>query len=141
MLSSITLAHDSIRLDRRNTLSAAVLVILLAGCGGGGGSGGDGGSAAAPAAPMTGTLSAPGGALAFNAPTGLQRFFAELVGRHAVAALPGTTPVAGATVKLIEIDSAGVQIGADIASAVTAADGKFTLNVPASFVPGPRFLI
>jgi hypothetical protein len=90
---------------------------------------------------MTGTLSAPGGALAFNAPRGLQRFFAGFFGRNAVAALPGTTAVSGATVRLIEIDSAGVQVGADIAAAVTAVDGTFTLNVPASFAPAPRFVI
>jgi hypothetical protein len=90
---------------------------------------------------MTGTLSAPGGALAFNAPTGLKRFFAEFFGRNAVAALPGTSAVAGATVRLIEIDSTGTQVGADIATAVTAADGSFTLSAPAGFVPAPRFVI
>jgi hypothetical protein len=90
---------------------------------------------------MAGTLSAPGGALAFNAPRGLQRFFAEFFGRNAVAALPGTQPVYNATVKLIEINSAGAQVGADIATTVTALDGSFTLNAPAGFVPSPRYVI
>src|SRR5262245_8022648 len=132
----------------------ALVVMAIAGCGGGGGGGGGGsatggggggggggGPAPAPTASLSGTVSAPGGALAFNAPSGLQRFFAELFGRSALAALPGTQPVAGASVKLIEINTAGMQVGADIASTVTAADGKFTLTVPASFAPGPRFVI
>ena len=118
----------------------SIVCLALTACGGGGGGGSS--APAAPATPITGTLSVPGGALAFNAPTGLQRFFAEFFfGRNAVAALPGTQPVYGATVKLIEIDSAGVQVGADIATAVTAADGTFALSVPASFAPGPRFVI
>src|SRR6266581_3433981 len=129
----------------RHAMGAAAsmaLAILLAACGGGGGGGGD---TAPPASttPMTGTLSAPGGALAFNAPTGLKRFFAEIFGRNAVAALPGMSPVAGAGIKLIEIDGTGNQAAGtvDIATAVTAADGSFTLNVPGTLVPGPRYVI
>lgn len=123
------------------------VVLLLAACGediGGGGASSSATPAATPDAPtqqVTGTLSAPGGTLAFNAPTGFRRFFAEIFGRSAVAALPGTAGVAGARVRLIEIDTAGAQVGADIATAVSAADGSFTLNVPASFTPGPRFVI
>jgi 5-hydroxyisourate hydrolase-like protein (transthyretin family) len=119
-------------------VSVTALVVMLAGCSGGGGGGG---ASAAPTTPLSGKVSAPGGALAFNAPTGLQRFFAELFGRSAVAALPGTQPVAGATVKIIEINSAGNQVGPDIAAAVTGADGSFTLNVPATFIPSPRFVV
>jgi hypothetical protein len=123
----------------RTRCAAAALVTLLAGCGGGGGGGG--GSSSASITPMTGTLSAPGGVIAFNTPTGIQRFFAELFGRNAIAALPGTAAVPGATVRLIEIDSIGTKVGPDIATAMTAADGSFTLNVPAGFTPGPRFVI
>ncbi len=136
MLGSNTLRSDRVLLRNRCAVSAAALVILLAGCGGGGG---DTSSASTPQ--MTGTLSAPGGALAFNAPTGLLRLFAEIFGRNAVAALPGTQAVAGTTAKLIEIDSTGTQVGADIATAQTGIDGSFTLSLPANFTPGPRFVI
>jgi len=119
--------------------ASMALATVLAACGGGGG-GGDT-TPAASTTPMTGTLSAPGGALAFNAPAGLKRFFAEIFGRSALAALPGMSPVAGAGVKLIEIDGTGNQVGADIATAVTAADGSFTLNAPSTLVPGPRYVI
>jgi hypothetical protein len=90
---------------------------------------------------MSGTLSAPGGALAFNAPTGPQRLLAEIFGRDALAALSGTSPVAGAAVKLIQIDSSGAPVGSVLASTTTAADGSFTLNVPTPFTPGPSFVI
>src|SRR5258707_509522 len=53
----------------------------------------------------------------------------------------GTSPVPGATVKLIQIDGSGAQVGADIANTVTAGDGSFTLNVPTPFVPGPSFVV
>src|SRR5260221_2539481 len=126
----------------RCAVVAFAAAILLAACGGGGG-GGDGGGGGATTTPMTGTLSTPGGALAFNAPTGLRRFFAELFGRNAFAALPGMSPVVGASIKLIEIDSSGNQAAGpvDSAAAVTAADGSFTLNVPSTLVPGPRYAI
>src|SRR5438477_486515 len=53
------------------------------------------------------------------------------------------SPAADASVKLIEIDSSGNQAAgtADIATATTAADGSFTLNVPSTLVPGPRYAI
>ncbi|MFZ2652117.1 MAG: carboxypeptidase-like regulatory domain-containing protein [Burkholderiaceae bacterium] len=91
--------------------------------------------------PVSGTLSAPGGALAFNATGGFMRFFAKIFGADAVAALPGTSAVVGATVKLIEIDGNGNQVGADIASAITGADGSFTLNAPAGFTAGAQYVI
>src|SRR5260221_3370694 len=128
----------------RCAVVAFAAAILLAACGGGGGGGsGGGGGGGATTTPMTGTLSTPGGALAFNAPTGLKRFFAELLGRNAFAALPGMRPVAGASIKLIEIDSSGNQAAgtADIATASTAGDGSFTLNVPSTLIPGPRYAI
>src|SRR5205814_9848649 len=33
------------------------------------------------------------------------------------------------------------QVGADIATAQTAADGSFAFKLPASFAPGPRYLV
>src|SRR5262245_6490834 len=90
---------DGARLRARLSLIGTV-ALLVAACGGGGGGGGGG----VATTPMSGTLSAPGGALAFNARTGPQRLLAEFFGRDAWAALTGTSPVAGATVKLIQID-------------------------------------
>jgi hypothetical protein len=112
MLGSNTLGSDRLVLRSGYAVSAAALVILLSSCGGGGGSTSPA-PAPAPAQQMTGTLSA----------------------------LPRAQPVAGATVRLLEIDSSGSQVGADIATAQTAADGSFTFGLPASFTPGPRYLI
>jgi hypothetical protein len=119
-----------------SALAAFATTIFLAACGGGG-SGGGGSSAPQ----VTGVLSAPGGTIAFNAPTGFRRLLAELFGGDAVAALPGTTAVAGATVRLIEVDNTGAQVGPDIGSALTAGDGSFSIAVPTTFVPAPRFVL
>ena len=128
-------------MDRRKSIAAvAVFGILLAGCSGGGGGGGDttgGGGGTA----ITGTVSAPGGTVAFNHPTGLRRMLAEFFGRTAHAALGGLDPVSGATVQLIEIDSSGAQVGPVIATATTNGSGVYTLTAPEGFTPASRFVI
>jgi len=119
----------------KSIAAVAVFALLLAGCGGGGGGGGGGGT------PITGTVSAPGGTVAFNAKTGLRRMLAEIFGRTAHAALPGLNPVSGASVQLIEIDSSGAQVGATIATATTNGSGAYTLSAPAGFTPASKFVI
>ena len=91
-----------------------------------------GGSSSDPANTTTltvsGTVSAPGGTLAFNPPTGLKRFFASIFGAPVQAALANTGAVDGAAVSLIQIDSSGAQVGSAIATATTANGGAYTLS-------------
>ena len=130
--------------EKRNAVAAvAVLVVLLAGCGGGGGGGtasAGGGTATGVGTVITGTVSAPGGTVAFNPPTGLRRMLAGLFGGTAYAALSGLNPVSGATVQLIEINSVGAQVSV-IASATTDSSGVYSLTAPEGFVPASNFII
>ncbi len=45
------------------------------------------------------------------------------------------------TVKLIQIDSRGDQVGAVLATASTDANGSYTLTTPPDFVPGPSYVV
>lgn len=90
---------------------------------------------------ITGTVSAPGGTLAFNPPTGLKRWLATLFGAPAHAALTNTGPVDGATVSLIQIDGNGAQVGDAIATATTANGGAYTLSAPSGFTAGSTYVI
>lgn len=121
------------------SISATLLVASLAGCGSNSSS--DSGGTPLPTVPITGTVSAPGGALAFNAPTGLRRFFAEIFGRSAVAAIANASGVPGVTVQLIQIDDAGAQVGGVVASAVSGAGGAYTIDAPNGFAAGPTYVI
>jgi 5-hydroxyisourate hydrolase-like protein (transthyretin family) len=146
-------------------LAALCLVLVLSACGGGGGGsspppasgggggggsspppasggGGGGGNSNPPLASISGTVSAPGGTIAFNRATGLRSMLAELfLGRPALAGIPGLGPVAGATVELIEIDSNGAQVGPALSSATTGANGGYSLATPAGFAPAAKFVI
>lgn len=115
-------------------------VLSAAACSKGGGSGG---TTAPPAGVnISGTVSAPGGAIAFNAPTGIKHLWAQLFGGNAMAAISGTLPVGGGvTVNLIEIDANGAQVGATIATGTTDAGGAFTLEAPAGFVPAANYVV
>lgn len=107
-----------------------------------GSNGGGGGGAPPSALQLTGTVSAPGGQLAFNTPTWLGRFFAGLLGSPAYATIEGVNPVgAGVTVNLIEIDASGNTVGNVIATATTDADGAFTLEAPEGFEPDSKYVI
>ncbi len=105
---------------------------LMYGCGGSSGTA------------ITGTISAPSsdGQFAFNQPTGFKRFFAQIFGSNAYAAVLGSSPVgAGVIVNLIEIDAAGIQVGPIIATGTTNADGTFAISAPASFIPAANYVI
>lgn len=91
---------------------------------------------------LSGTVSAPGGSIASNQPTILKRFFAKPFLADALASPPGTSPVgSGITVNLIEIDSAGAQVGPIIATAITDANGNYILNAPEGFVPASKYVV
>lgn len=121
------------------TILAACVGSALIGCGGGG----DPASNTTPTTiPITGTVSAPSGTLAaLSPPSGLDRLIAAIFGNSAMAALSGTIGVSGTTVRLIEINSSGVQVGAELASATTTTDGSFTVDAPATFTPAAKYVL
>lgn len=120
-----------------NTIGCATaigIVIGLSGCGGG--------STALPGVAIGGTVTAPGGSIAFNQPTGLRSMFASLFMSQAHAAVSGTFSVgAGVTINLIEIDSSGAQVGDVLATATTNASGAYTLIAPAGFTAASKYVV
>lgn len=119
-----------------------VLAATLGACGGGGGGDGDSPELEAPSTlSVTGTVSAPGGTVAFNPPTGLSRMFASLFGSPVNAAVSDTTVVAGATVSLYALNDDGSLSGSAIATAVTGSDGTYTLTVPDTVTPSASYAV
>lgn len=65
-----------------------------------------------------------------------------LFASDAIAAAPGVTPVgSGVTVNLIEINSAGDQVGGIIATTTTDGSGNYTLQAPAGFTPASNYVV
>jgi protocatechuate 3,4-dioxygenase beta subunit len=91
---------------------------------------------------LSGTVSAPGGSLAFNQPVGLKKFFARLTRffvADAMAENPGTNAAGpGLTVNLFEINNAGDPVGSVLATAITDALGNYILQAPKGFDPLDR---
>lgn len=114
--------------------TAIGIVIGLSGCGGGG--------TASSGVSLAGTVTAPGGTIAFNQPTGLKSMFAKLFMSQAHAAVSGMFPVgAGVTINLIEIDNTGAQVGAVLATATTNVSGTYTLTAPAGFTAASKYVV
>ena len=91
---------------------------------------------------VTGSVSAPGGSVAFNPPGKLESMFASIFGSHAIAGVSGVINVgAGVDIELIEVDASGSKVGATIASTTTEADGSYTLLVPGSYQPDSKYII
>jgi hypothetical protein len=96
----------------------------------------------ATATPVSGSVLAPGGSLAFNSQKGWRRWFAGIFGARAEAAVAGTLPVgAGISVKLIEIDANGAQVGGTIATTTTDVSGNYLLLAPLGFSPASRYVV
>ena len=126
----------------RNTASVLLLAAMISACGGGGG-GGDGGSNPQPnpSTTVSGAITAPGGAIAFNAPGLMQQMLAGFFGRAAYGAISGVVSVgAGVPVELIQIDASGNQIGTALATTTTDASGNYTFTI-ANFTPGPQYIV
>lgn len=91
---------------------------------------------------LNGTVSAPGGSLAFNKPSGLKRFFAKFLPADAMASNPRTSAIcSGVTVNLIQIDDTGAQVGSVLATSTTDALGNYILHAPAGFVPASNYVV
>ncbi|GMR20817.1 MAG: hypothetical protein BMS9Abin36_1414 [Gammaproteobacteria bacterium] len=132
-------------MKNRNKVVIPMLLLgssfILGGCSSSSSSGGG-----TPPPPTTvnvaGSVSAPGGSVAFYNPSITERIFAMFVGAPAYAAISGVLDVgAGVTVNLIEVDAAGAQVGAVIATATTTAGGAYSLDAPEGFTPGPQYVI
>ncbi len=124
-------------------LSIICLTSVLCACGGGGSGGGN---PTPPPPPVTttisGSVSAPGGAIAFNPSTGIYKFFAEVFGSPAVADIPGSSAVgAGVIINLIQIDATGTPVGSPLATTTTDSNGNYSLQAPDGLLPGPQYVI
>lgn len=126
-------------------ISGLAMALALAGCGGdddgGTNSDTDPDNTNVTHVQLSGKVLAPGGTVAFNPSTGLEKFFAEIFGKNAVAEVDGTAAVEGATVELIEIDESGTKVGDALGSGTTATDGTFTLELPADFTPDVKYIV
>ncbi|MEM8885342.1 MAG: hypothetical protein AAGD14_14835, partial [Planctomycetota bacterium] len=98
-------------------IMAFVSSLLLAGCGGGGG--GYGGSPTPTS--LTGTLQIPSSPIAQS--------------------IGGLVAVPNATVELIRIDADGNPVGEVLASAVTDANGGYTIELPEGVTLGPDLIV
>ncbi|WP_455206677.1 hypothetical protein [Kaarinaea lacus] len=100
------------------------LGITLLGCS----SGGDSTPAAPATTTITGTVTAPGGAIAtLEQKTFFAKFF-NFVLPGAIAMITGTAPVSNATVELIKLDNDGNQTGNALTSAITDTAGNFSIE-------------
>ena len=91
--------------------------------------------------PISGNLSAPEGPAATIRSPKLGSQEESLA--SASFAIPTALPPMGAgiTINLIQIDNAGLQVGAVIATCLTDASGNYSLQAPAGFVPGPSHAV
>lgn len=117
----------SIHLSKIITL--LFISVLLVACGGGGGGGEGGGNSSTT---ITGTVSAPGGAIAYLEQRSLFAKIVDTLLSPAAAAITGTSAVAGATVELFIIDNNGNTVGDAIATTTADAMGVFSVDTTES---------
>ncbi len=103
---------------------------ILAGCGGGSSSSSDGGGGDPTSRTISGTATAPAGAVALHpAPSVFELALNALI-PSAHAAITGLDPVGGATVELLRVDNAGNPVGDVLAETVTSITGDYRLTLP-----------
>ena len=116
-------------------LVPALLVGFLTACG-------NNGNEPATTTNVSGSVSAINGQVAFYSPGIKDSMLAALFGKPAFAAVSGESSVgAGVRIELIEIDKAGKQVGAALASINTDVDGKYILVPPEDFVPSSKYVV
>lgn len=79
---------------------------------------------------ISGTASAPGGAVASLTQQNIFEIALNFVVTPVAAAITGLEPIKGATVELIRVDDEGNQIGDALAETVTSITGDYTLTLP-----------
>ena len=91
---------------------------------------------------ITGTVSAPGGVLAFKQPGLLDRMFAVMFGRNLKAAISDlVVPVPNVSVNLYEVDASGTIVGVALDTATTDSNGVYTLQNPPVDVPALKYIV
>lgn len=92
--------------------------------------------------PISGTVFAPSGTLAFKKPNLLLQMFASIFGSKVNATISDhVSPVAGATVSIYEIDASGTLVGAAKDSTTTNGTGDFTLNAPVDVLDSVKYIV
>ena len=106
-------------------------VTILAGCGGSSSSSSDdAGGGGATSRTISGTATAPAGAVAFHEAPSLFELALNVLIPPAHAAITGLDPVGGATVELLRVDNAGNPVGEVLAETVTSITGDYRLTLP-----------
>ncbi len=115
---------------RKLALVAAISsVIGIAGCGGSSGGSSSGGGTTS-GETISGTATAPAGAVASFEQPSVFEIALNFVVAPAAAAITGLEPIEGATVELIRVDDEGNQIGDVLATTSTSITGNYTLTLP-----------
>lgn len=103
---------------------------ILAGCGGGSSSSSDDAGGGATSRTISGTATAPAGAVAFQEAPSVFELALNVLIPPAHAAITGLDPVGGATVELLRVDNAGNPVGEVLAETVTSITGDYRLTLP-----------
>lgn len=117
-----------------------LLATLLVGCGGGGG-GSDNNTQTPTPTVISGTVTAPGGAVAQFRSNSMFTSVLDTFFPAASATLTGTSPVSGVQVDLFKLDADGNIVGELIGSDTTDTTGAFEIDVDITQLPpGPLVL-
>ena len=112
-------------------IACVASVTILAGCGGSSSSSSDdAGGGGATSRTISGTATAPAGAVAFHEAPSLFELALNVLIPPAHAAITGLDPVGGATVELLRVDNAGNPVGEVLAETVTSITGDYRLTLP-----------
>jgi hypothetical protein len=112
-------------------IACVASVTILAGCGGSSSSSSDdAGGGGATTRTISGTATAPAGAVAFHEAPSLFELALNVLIPPAHAAITGLDPVGGATVELLRVDNAGNPVGEVLAETVTSITGDYRLTLP-----------
>jgi len=105
-------------------------VVGIAGCGGSSGGSSSSGGGTTSGETISGTATAPAGAVASFEQPSVFEIALNFVVAPAAAAITGLEPIEGATVELIRVDDEGNQIGDVLATTSTSITGNYTLTLP-----------
>lgn len=111
-------------------IACVASVTILAGCGGGSSSSSDDAGGGATSRTISGTATAPAGAVAFEEAPSVFELALNVLIPPAHAAITGLDPVGGATVELLRVDNAGNPVGEVLAETVTSITGDYRLTLP-----------
>ncbi|ASK33319.1 hypothetical protein CEK62_02410 [Alcanivorax sp. N3-2A] len=111
-------------------IACVVSTTILAGCGGDSSSGSGDTGGGGTTRTITGTATAPAGAVALRTSPSLFELALNALISPAAAAITGLDPVGGAKVELLRVNDAGNPIGEILAETVTSISGDYSLPLP-----------